>query len=105
MEKTLHIEIKGVKGIKNLSADLPLSPGLYAITGKNGSGKSTLMAAIANIYYNDALKKFFINSFSSEGFIKYELDDKAIICTHREDRWSKEMINGGFSLMDFMKEA
>ena len=38
----LKIHIHKLKSIDDLSIELPVDKGLYAITGQNGSGKSTI---------------------------------------------------------------
>ena len=67
----LSIEISQLRSIKTLKIGLPLERGLYAITGKNGSGKSTLMATIANLFFRDILRNFFINSANASSEIAY----------------------------------
>lgn len=68
---SLTLEIEKLRSVKRLKLELPLKPGLYAITGKNGSGKSTAMAAIANLFYNDILKNYFSNSTEEGSRISY----------------------------------
>jgi len=46
----MHIE--NVKSINNLSIDLPLKKGVYAITGINASGKSTIVSCASTIFLN-----------------------------------------------------
>jgi len=101
MEKVLEVSINEVRGIKSLQIKLPLSKGLYAITGKNGSGKSTLMAAIANLYFRDVLNKFFYNSVKENSYIRYQKDGSSIIWKYCNQKWSMELENGGFFINGF----
>lgn len=53
MTNILNLQIQNLRGIKSLTIDLNLKPGIYAITGKNATGKSTIMAAISTIFYRN----------------------------------------------------
>ncbi len=70
--------------------ELPLKPGLYAITGKNGSGKSTSMAAIANLFYNDILKNYFINSTEDTSVITYSYKNINFAYRFNGKYWKEE---------------
>ncbi|TGK38493.1 hypothetical protein EHQ13_16460 [Leptospira gomenensis] len=83
----IDIKIKDLKGIEDLSISLPLSPGLYAITGGNGSGKSTLMAALANLFYKDILKNYFKYP-SLQASIEYKYGDIEEIWSFSRSDWS-----------------
>lgn len=65
----LKIEIKKIKCIENLTIELPIDKGLYAITGQNGSGKSTIAACASSVFFDIHMKEFFGNT-----------DDDASIC-------------------------
>lgn len=85
--------VKNLKGIRELSISLPRKPGLYAITGQNGCGKSTLMAALANLFHDNILSKYF-HSPSARATISYSLEDKTE--AHVFDKcWTEEKKNGG----------
>ena len=41
-----------IKCIDELTIELPIDKGLYAITGQNGSGKSTISACASSVFFN-----------------------------------------------------
>jgi len=87
---TLKLTVENLRSIKKLELELPLSPGLYAITGKNGSGKSTSMAAIANLFYNDILKNYFDNSTEEGSAITYEYKNIKLTHKYENKKWIQE---------------
>lgn len=87
---TLKLTIENLRSIKKLELELPLTPGLYAITGKNGSGKSTSMAAIANLFYNDILKSYFDNSTENGSLISYSFKNINFSYKYLNNRWNEE---------------
>lgn len=46
---TLTMNIKKIKGIRNLSFEIPIEAGIYALVGSNGCGKSTILQALAQL--------------------------------------------------------
>jgi len=82
----LKIKIDDVRNIKTIDIKLPLSPGLYAITGKNGSGKSTLMATIANLFYYQLLNSFFVNCANDKSQISYRFKNIEQNFTYDDNR-------------------
>lgn len=87
---TLKLTIENLRSIKKLDLELPLSPGLYAITGKNGSGKSTSMAAIANLFYDDILKNYFNNSTEEGSSITYNYKNINLVHKYINEKWTQE---------------
>ncbi len=63
----LKVTLENIKGIKKLQFDIPVTDGVFIITGKNGCGKSTLMTALARI--NDS--NIFAKHFTETPFDKY----------------------------------
>ena len=49
MQNYLNVDIKNIKGIKELHIDLPITNGIFAFVGENGSGKSSLLIALAQL--------------------------------------------------------
>jgi energy-coupling factor transporter ATP-binding protein EcfA2 len=96
----LGVKISNVKGIKHLEAELPLSPGLYAITGKNGSGKSTLMAAIANLFFREVLSRFF-GTARTAGSIRYQLGEDSLTWHYDGAHWKREDTGTGVFINGF----
>lgn len=47
----LKLTIKNIKSIKEISLELPVDKGLYAITGENATGKSTIAMCAASLFY------------------------------------------------------
>lgn len=48
---TIKMHISHVKCIDDLTFEIPVEKGLYAITGKNGSGKSTIATCAASLFF------------------------------------------------------
>ena len=46
---TLTMSIKKIKGIRDLSFEIPIEAGIYALVGSNGCGKSTILQALAQL--------------------------------------------------------
>lgn len=86
---SLLLEIEKLRSVKKLKLELPLEPGLYAITGKNGSGKSTAMAAIANLFYNDILKNYFSNSTEDGSRISYNFKNIEFNFDYNGQGWTE----------------
>lgn len=77
-----ELEINKIKCIDNVKLSLPLTPGLYAITGLNGSGKSTIVACASSVFLNLKQDDYF-GYTDPDAFIKCEFDGKTKI-------WSKD---------------
>ena len=78
--RQLDIQIKKIKNISHLHANLPLEKGLYAFVGENGCGKSTLMLALSLI----------VKTSSSHMLQPYDISKDSFIELHaggKEDRW------------------
>ncbi len=87
--KSLALTIENLRGIKHLELELPLQAGLYAITGKNGSGKSTAMAAIANLFYGDILKSYFIGCADEKSVINYNFKNINKKIRYKDEQWQE----------------
>ncbi|MGY8858136.1 MAG: AAA family ATPase [Pseudomonadales bacterium] len=97
----LSVKIKNLRGIKDISLDLPFEKGLIAICGENGVGKSTLFTALSKLVYRGALIKYFRNEGGEETKISFELDGRKNVWTKkinwiREDSSEDEIILNGF---------
>ena len=55
----LKIKIHKLKSIEDLTIDLPVNKGLYAITGQNGCGKSTVVGCASAAFYDPHLNEYF----------------------------------------------
>ena len=98
MTNILNLQIQNLRGIKSLTIDLNLKPGIYAITGKNATGKSTIMAAISTIFYRNTIHMYFQSS-TADSIIECKCDDKVLKITRRdESHWN---FDGDFDLHGF----
>jgi len=85
----LELNIQNVRSIKSLKLSLPLKPALYALTGKNATGKSTVMASIANLFFDNLLGVFFLNSAQDGSKISYSYNNNELIYTFENGNWAK----------------
>lgn len=85
----LNISIKKIKCIEDLTLELPIDKGLYAITGQNGSGKSTIVACASGVfYYNMPLQQYF-GKMDNDASISFELgDSKRSLIKGQNNRWN-----------------
>lgn len=85
----LKISIKKIKCIEDLTLELPIDKGLYAITGQNGSGKSTIVACASGVfYYNMPLQQYF-GKMDNNASISFELgDSKRSLIKGKNNRWN-----------------
>ena len=71
----LKTSIKNIKSIKDLTLNLPLRKGLYAITGENATGKSTIAMCVAASFYRfDATQ--YLGKLADNSSISFELNDQ-----------------------------
>lgn len=95
----LKVEIHNIKAISDLTLELPLCPGLYAITGHNGAGKSTLVACSSTVFFNIPMKAYFGRT-EDNAFIRFSLNDAVREWKYSNGKWkrsssgSKMEING-----------
>lgn len=68
----LKMNIKKIKCIDDLTIELPIDKGLYAITGQNGSGKSTIAACASSVFFNIPMKEYF-GKTDDDASISFEL--------------------------------
>ena len=69
----LKMHISKIKYINDLTIEIPIEPGLYAITGQNGSGKSTIVASASRVFFNLPMKEYFGDTVDG-AMIEFELD-------------------------------
>lgn len=70
----LKIQIKKIKCIEDLTIELPIDKGLYAITGQNGSGKSTISACASSVFFYFPMKEYF-GKTEDDASIHFELGE------------------------------
>lgn len=84
----LKIQIHKIKCINDLTIELPIEKGLYAITGQNGAGKSTITACASSVFFNVPMKEYF-GSTESDAYIKFELGDSKREWLKNGNSWHK----------------
>lgn len=70
----LKIKINKIKCIEDLTIELPIDKGLYAITGQNGSGKSTIAACASSVFFHIPMKEYF-GKTDDDSSIYFELGE------------------------------
>ena len=80
----LKILIQNVKSIKDLSLDLPVDKGLYAITGENATGKSTIAMCAASLFYHFDTQQY-LGKLTDNSIISFELNGQNQVCTYKSD--------------------
>ncbi len=84
------IRIRNIKGISELTYNLPASSGVYLLTGANGTGKTTLLSALNRMGNNQA----FAQNFSEEQIIpgqhsiEYTIDGQSVTYQRKNKRWT-----------------
>lgn len=96
----LSIKINKIKCINHLEISLPVTPGLYGITGQNGSGKSTIVTCASSVFF-DLKKDDYFGHTDTNSSIEFEFEGK-------NKRWTKDEKNNwicdntyGLGLMGF----
>ncbi len=69
----LKMTINKIKSINNLTIELPVDKGLYAITGQNGAGKSTVSTCASSVFFNMTMKDYF-GKTERDAFIEFDYD-------------------------------
>ena len=93
MENILTIDIKDIKGIKELHLELPITNGIFAFVGENGSGKSALLQSIAQLIRpQNALFSLKSNDYTSTSKIYFKglgYEDNWIVTDN--NKWKNEV--------------
>lgn len=85
----LKIRIKRIKCVEDLTIELPIDKGLYAITGQNGSGKSTIVACASSVFFNVPMKEYF-GKTDDDASISFELgESKRAWKKNQNNTWRK----------------
>lgn len=80
----LQISIKNVKSIKELSLNIPLENGLYAVTGENATGKSTIAMCAASLFYHFDTQQY-LGRLTDSSSISFELTGQKQVCTYKSN--------------------
>lgn len=84
----LKMTINKIKSIDNLTVQLPMNSGLYAITGQNGSGKSTIVTCASSAFYNMQMKDYF-GQTEDDSYILFEFEDNKCSYVKRKNLHNK----------------
>lgn len=98
----IKIEIHKIKCINDLTIELPVEKGLYAITGQNGAGKSTITACASSVFYNVPMKEYF-GSTESDAYIKFELGDSKREWRKNNNSWQKQSSGPTMNIKGFFE--
>lgn len=103
------IQIKNLKGIKNLTFPFPERKGVYVLTGANGCGKTSLLVALHRLGEKMAFTNFRsggrgfnqnIDTFKNAEVI-YTAGTKSVNYRRKGIRWAPAPRNGGAVLTQF----
>jgi len=90
-----RIQIKNLKGIKELVFYVPSRPGVYLIAGSNGCGKTTLLTVLDRVCNNMAFAQGLSAASSWEVAdqyinteIRYSTDNRSVSYKKTKARWS-----------------
>lgn len=84
----LKVEIHEIKAISDLTFELPLTPGLYAITGHNGAGKSTMVTCASTVFFNIPMNAYF-GSTDDKAYIRFCLGDTTREWHKHDGKWRR----------------
>lgn len=94
VEDNLTIDIKDIKGIKELHLELPITNGIFAFVGENGSGKSALLQSIAQLIRpQNALFSLKSNDYTSTSKINFKglgYQDSWVVDDN--NKWKNEIV-------------
>ena len=85
----LQMNIHNIKSIENLTIDLPIQKGLYAITGQNGSGKSTVVTCASSVFFMMRMNDYF-GKTEPDASISFTLNGAKRAWKKKNDKWIKE---------------
>jgi energy-coupling factor transporter ATP-binding protein EcfA2 len=84
----LNMKIHKIKSIEDLEIDLPISKGLYAITGQNGSGKSTLVTCASSVFFMMRMHDYF-GKTDEDASISFSMNGATRAWKKKDGRWQK----------------
>lgn len=84
----LNMQIKNIKGVKELTFSFPLEAGIYAITGENGSGKSTVISCASSVFYQMPMTEYFGRPSNSS--IEFSLGEATRKWVFNGQKWCAE---------------
>lgn len=82
----LKMTINKIKSVDDLTIELPVDKGLYAITGQNGAGKSTVATCASSVFFNMTMKDYF-GETPSDSKIEFEYNGAKKIYHKEHGKW------------------
>lgn len=83
----LKMTVNKIKSVDNITIELPIIKGLYAITGQNGAGKSTLVTCASSVFFNMIMNDYF-GQTAHDSYISFEYNGASKQYKKRYDgRW------------------
>lgn len=95
----LKMTVNKIKSIDNLTIELPIEKGLYALTGQNGAGKSTLATCASSVFFSMTMNDYF-GQTAPDASISFEYGDSKKIYKKSMGKWTTEK-NGYMDLKGF----
>ncbi|WP_175623094.1 ATP-dependent nuclease [Chryseobacterium schmidteae] len=82
----LKMTVNKIKSVNNITIELPIQKGLYAITGQNGAGKSTVVTCASSVFFNMIMNDYF-GQTPSDSYISFEYNGATKKYVKRDGRW------------------
>lgn len=96
----LKVTIQNIKAIDNLTLELPVEKGLYAITGENATGKSTITMCAASLFYHFNAKQYF-GEVSPNSSVSFELNNNTQ--SYSYDKNGRAIKTGNITIKGFFE--
>lgn len=85
----LKMTINKIKSVDNLTIELPVEKGLYALTGQNGAGKSTVATCASSVFFNMTMKDYF-GETPSDSRIEFEYNGSKKTYQKEFGKWTSK---------------
>lgn len=95
----LKMTINKIKSINNLTIELPVEKGLYALTGQNGAGKSTVATCASSVFFNMIMNDYF-GQTPTDSYISFEYNGSSKMYKKSNGKWHTQK-NGHIDLKGF----
>lgn len=82
----LKMTINKIKSIDNLTIEMPVDKGLYALTGQNGAGKSTVATCASSVFFNMTMKDYF-GETPADSKIEFEYNGAKKVYHKEHGKW------------------
>ncbi len=81
--------VNKIKSIDNLTIELPIDKGLYALTGQNGAGKSTLATCASSVFFSMTMNDYF-GQTANDASISFEFNGSSKVYKKYLGKWITE---------------